>query len=374
MGWGAMSVVDHRREFVGLSAAQGTNFRELCRRFGVSPKTGYKWVARFAAGGEAGLTDRSRRPLTSSARSPDAVEAAVLGLRERHPAWGGRKLAAVLARQGEAPSPSTVTAILRRHGVALGAFGGGAAPFLRFEHEAPNDLWQMDFKGHVALRQGRLHPLTVLDDHARFALVTGACADQTTATVKACLVTAFRRYGLPLRIMTDNGSPWGSATGSTFTPLGVFLVEQGIRIGHSRPFHPQTQGKDERFHRRVKAEVLSGPPFADLTEAARALDRWRDIYNTERPHEALGLAVPLSRYRPSPRAFRETIEPFDYAPDDIPRRVQQGGRITFKGRSYRLPKAFKDHTIALRPTATDGTFDAYFRHQFIEKLDIATPA
>ncbi len=162
-----MSVLDRRREFVGLAAEEGVNFRALCARFGVSAKTGYKWLARLAAAGEAGLEDRSRRPHGSPRRSPEGIEAAVPGLRERHPAWGGRKLAAVLARQGEAPSPSTVTAILRRHGVALGAFGGGAKPFIRFEHAAPNDLWQMDFKGHVALREGRLHPLTVLDTTTR---------------------------------------------------------------------------------------------------------------------------------------------------------------------------------------------------------------
>ena len=211
MGWRAMSVLDHRLEFLGLVSVEGVNFRAWCRRFGVSARTGYKWVSRYEAAGEAGLEDRSRRPLKSPLRSSDAVEAAVLALRELHPAWGGRKLASVLARGGMMLSPSTVTAILRRHGVTLGAFGGGAHRFIRFEHEAPNDLWQMDFKGHVALREGRLHPLTVLDDHSRFALVVSACADETTGTVKACLITAFRRYGLPVRITCDNGSPWGSS-------------------------------------------------------------------------------------------------------------------------------------------------------------------
>lgn len=179
---------------------KGVNFRALCLRFGVSAKTGDKWLARFEALGEAGLVEHARRPLGSPAHSPDGVEALVPALRAVHPAGGGRKLAAGLVRKGAAPSPSIVTAILRRHGVTLGVFGGGAKPCVRFEGAQPNDLWQIDLKGHVSMREGRLHPLTVLDDRSRFALVTAACADQTTETVKAQLISAFRRYGLPVRI------------------------------------------------------------------------------------------------------------------------------------------------------------------------------
>jgi transposase InsO family protein len=366
-----MSMSDLRAEFVLLAHGDEANVRGLCRRFGISAKTGYKWLERFGLEGTAGLVDRSRRPISSPKRSTREIEESVLKLREEHPAWGGRKIAAVLNRRGiAAPAPSTVTAILRRHGIALGTFGGGAGPFIRFEHAAPNDLWQMDFKGHVAMRGGRLYPLTVLDDHSRFALVTAACTNEKTATVKAPLIAAFHRYGLPLCIMTDNGSPWGNGPGSPFTPLGVFLIEQGIRIGHSKPYHPQTLGKDERFHRSMKAEVLSGPPFDDLAHAAEALERWRHSYNTERPHEALGLKVPIERYRPSPRVFRDRIEPFEYAPDDVVRRVQQEGWVSFKSKPYRLPKAFRSKDIAFRPAPQDGTYNIFFRHQFIKTLDI----
>src|SRR3954454_2469692 len=196
----------------------------------------------------------------------------------------------------------------------------------------------MDFKGHVALHTGRLHPLTVLDDHSRFSVVLAACANERTETVRQQLITAFRRYGLPQSMITDNGSPWGDGPGSPFTPLGVWLIEHGIRISHSRPYHPQTMGKDERFHRSLKAEVLAGPPFADLAAAERALEHWRTVYTTQRPDEALAMAVPASRYQPGPRNYIETIAPFEYAPGDIVRRVQQGGHVSLLGRASKSPR------------------------------------
>jgi transposase InsO family protein len=367
-----VSRMDARLEFVMLASAEGANVRQLCRRFGISPTTGYKWLERWQTAGVTGLQEQSRRPQHSPQRSVAVTEDAVLSVRAEHPAWGGRKIARRLKDLGHegVPAPSTVTAILKRHGVELGTFGGGQSAFTRFERARPNELWQMDFKGHVALQTGRLHPLTVLDDHSRFALVLGACADQRTETVRQQLITAFRRYGLPERLITDNGSPWGDGPGSPFTPLGVWLIEHGIRISHSRPYHPQTMGKDERFHRSLKAEVLSAPPFADIAAADRAFERWRSIYNTQRPHEALALAVPASRYQPSPRDYVETVAPFEYAPGDIVRRVQQGGHLSFLGRAVKIPKAFRGKAVAFRPTTHDGVFDVIFRTQTIATVDI----
>lgn len=369
-----VSRMDEKLEFVTLASGEVANMRELCRRFGVSATTGYKWLSRFGQAGEAGLEERSRRPLHSPRRSATAMEEAVLALRVQHPAWGGRKIARRLRDLGHeaVPAPSTVTAILRRHGIELGAFGGGQASYCRYERSQPNELWQMDFKGHVALAKGRVHPLTVLDDHSRFSIVLGACANEQTGTVKDQLIGAFRRYGQPETMIIDNGAPWGDGPSNPFTALGVWLIEHGIRISHSRPYHPQTMGKDERFHRSLKAEVLSGPPFADLQAAQRAFDRWRTVYNTQRPHEALELAVPASRYQPSPRLYVEPIVPFDYAPGDITRRVQQTGQVNLLGRRLKLPKAFRGKTIAFRPTNQDGVFDAVFRTQFIVTIDIRT--
>jgi transposase InsO family protein len=371
--------MDFKLEFVRLAGSPGVNRRELFRRFGISATLGYRLLSRYAAQGEAGLEERSRRPRASPRTTSGEIEAAVMMVRAEHPAWGGRKIAAVLRRQGlAAPSPSTVTQILRRHGVALGAFGGGHEAFIRFEHPAPNDLWQMDFKGHVRLgASGRLHPLTVLDDHSRFCVALEACADQERQTVKSRLIKAFQRYGLPWRITADNGPPWGSGmsgdgVGRSWTALGVWLLEHDIALSHSRPYHPQTQGKDERFHRTLKAEALSGPPFADLAQAARHLQSWRTIYNTQRPHQALDLATPITRYAPSSRRYQATVEPFVYGPDDLIRRVDDG-RISFNARRIRVPKAFSGKIIALRPTDVDGQYHLVFRTKTITTIDLKGP-
>jgi transposase InsO family protein len=370
-----VSRMGKRLEVVMLASAEGANIRRLCRRFGITQTTGYKWLERRRAACRSGLCELSRRPHVSPGRSSSASERLVLSVRAEHPAWGGRKIARRLLDMGHdrVPAASTVTAILKRHGVELGAFGGGDLSFTRFERARPNELWQMDFKGHLALAgTGRLHPLTVLDDHSRFAVVVAACGDERTETVKYRLIAAFRRYGLPEMLITDNGSPWGDGPDSRFTPLGVWLLEQDIRIAHSRPYHPQTMGKDERFHRSLKAEVLSGAPFSDLLAAERALAGWRNVYNHQRPHEALDLAVPAARYQASRRDYSEQPVPFEYGSGDIVRQVQEGGWVSLLSRKLRLPKAFRGKTVAFRPTSTDGVYEAFFRTQPIATVDIRT--
>jgi transposase InsO family protein len=194
MAFRERSAMEQKLEFVALAQAEGANVSALCLRFGIGRTSAYKLLERYRTEGSAGLAERSRKPLASPSRVSEETEAAVVALRHRHPAWGGRKIARKLASE-YAVAPSTVTGILRRNGIELGRFGGGSKAFTRFEHEAPNDLWQMDFKGHVPMQAGRLHPLTVLDDHSRYALVIGACGNETADTVKTRLVSAFQRYG-----------------------------------------------------------------------------------------------------------------------------------------------------------------------------------
>ena len=310
MPWQEATAVSLRLEFVTLAAQQSMPFRELCRRFGISPPTGYKWLRRYEAEPATGLADRSRRPQHSPGQTPLEVEAAVLAVRREHPAWGGRKLCRWLRDHEQAPVPqaSTITAILRRNGL-LSADQAAPHAWQRFEHPEPNDLWQMDFKGHFALAQGRCHPFTVLDDHSRYNLGLTACGNEQHATVQRHLTGIFERYGLPWRMTMDNGSPWGSDSVHTYTKLTVWLIHLGIRVSHSKPFHPQTQGKLERFHCSLKAEVVSVRGWRDLAECQAAFTAWRTVYNHERPHEALALATPASRYQPSGRALPTILPP-----------------------------------------------------------------
>jgi transposase InsO family protein len=378
MPWREVTQVSLREEFVQLAMQTGSNKRELCRRFGIAPKTGYKWLARFAAQGAGGLQDRSRRPRRSPARTDAEVERRVLELRrESLNSWGGRKLAHLLQRQGgPALAPSTVTGILRRAGL-LGAQGAAASPrWQRFEHQAPNELWQMDFKGNFPMFQPplRCHPLTVLDDHSRFSLVLKACADERAETVRSLLTEAFRRYGLPAAMLMDNGPPWGSAGAQLCTAFSLWLIRLGIRVTHGRPYHPQTQGKDERFHRTLKFEVLRHFNFTDLNHCQREFDHFRHRYNLIRPHDALGLATPASRYRPSPVAFPESLPPIDYPPGLEVRKVQAEGWFSYRGRRFRVSKALRGLPVALRQSdQRDSLREVLFCHQPVALIDLDHP-
>ncbi len=253
MPWKECSAVSCREEFVGLAQADWAKMSELCRRFGVSRKTGYKWLRRYASAGVSGLLDRSRRPRGSPGRTSEAMEGRVLAIRTEHPAWGGRKIRRVLLNAGhqDVPSASTITAILHRHGLIDEAESSKHKAWMRFEHERPNDLWQMDFKGHFAMDRDRCHPLTVLDDHSRYCVGLQACGNERTGTVRERLTGVFRRYGLP--------------------------------------------------RRTLKAEVLSGRSFENLLACQNAFDDWRETYNVRRPHEALELNTPITRYAVSNR-------------------------------------------------------------------------
>jgi transposase InsO family protein len=373
MPWKEVSIMSQRLEFVTLASAENANIRHLCRCFGISSATAYKWLERFQVAGANGLADRSRRPHHSPSRTPAEMETIVTTLRSKHPAWGGRKLEKRLLTLGHAavPRPSTITAILQRHQLLDPQESVKHRAFVRFERATPNELWQMDFKGEFKLPQGRCYPLTILDDHSRFAVALQACARNTKQITQQAMIQVFRRYGLPEWITCDNGSPWGSGGRSYYTALGVWLLRLGIGISHSRPHHPQTQGKDERFHRTLAAEVLRYQHGASLTDWQLHFDQWRVVYNTERPHEALAMAVPASRYQPSQRRYPEQLPAIEYGPADIVRKVRHYGHIKFAGREYHVGSAFYGLYVALRQTTTDGLFDVYFCQHKIGALDLS---
>ncbi len=373
MAWQEATKVSLRLEFVLCALEDRANVRGLCRVYGISPTTGYKWLGRYLDEGEPGLRDRPRRPINSPHRTPTAVEQKVLKVRDQH-GWGGRKIKRVLEEQGEkhVPPPSTITEILRRHQRLSPEESAKHRAWQRFEAEGPNDLWQMDFKGHFEMVDGkRCHPLTVLDDHSRFCLGLRACGDERRSTVKHQLTHVFRCYGLPKRLLTDNGAPWGNTQHRRrLTRLGVWLVRLGVALLHSGYYHPETIGKDERFHRTLSDEVLARQVIQHLAHAQSCFDPWRDIYNQVRPHQALGMAVPANRYHPSPRPFPETLPPVIYPSGDIVRKVDDHGKISYRARWFHVGKALHGQPVALRPTETDGLLDIFFCHHRVEQIDL----
>lgn len=214
----------------------------------------------------------------------------------------------------------------------------------------------------------------MLDDHSRYSVGLEACGDERDGTVRQRLTGVFRRYGLPDAMLMDNGAPWGDAGDQRWTAFGVWLLRLGIRVAHGRPYHPQTQGKEERFHRTLNAELLRGASFEDLAHCQRKLDAWRQRYNHERPHQALGMAVPAARYRPSRRCFPEALPAIEYAEADLVRKVDVNGQISFRNRPWRLSKAFRGHAVALRPTAEDGVYSLHFATHRIGSLDLRASA
>ena len=370
MPWQEVSIMEQRREFVRLAMQEGANRRELCRRFGIHPATAYKWLDRWESDGN--LADRSRRPHSSPSQSDLAIERRILVVRDVHPAWGARKIARCLEREGfNSPAVSTVHEILRRNGRIAEPVGGPVAQ-QRFEKPAPNLLWQMDFKGWVKLGNGtRCHPLTMVDDHSRYVPCLKACADEQGITVQRHLATTFRRYGLPEALFVDNGGPWGDSSETRWTRLSVWLLKLGVEVLHSRPYHPQSRGKNERFHRTLKDEVFAFRRFRDLAEVQRAFDQWREVYNFERPHQALEQEVPASRYRPSLRAMPDRLPSAEYDQHDIVRSVSSTkSYIRFKGRLWRVPRAFQGERLAIRPLTVDGKYGIYFGAHQIASIDL----
>ena len=370
--------MSQRHEFVLLASKAGVNFRQLCRRFRISAKTGYKWLKRFRLGGLAALGDRSRRPQKSPQTCGPAVAQKVMALRQEHPTWGGRKLRRRLRDLHEpvVPAASTCTAILRRAQLLAPGAGVGHTAWQRFERAQPNELWQMDFKGHFATQAGsRCHPLTTLDDHSRFNLVLAACDNEQTLTVQAKLITAFEVYGLPDSLLCDNGPPWGGADSScAHSALTVWLLRLGVRVLHGRPYHPQTQGKEERFHRTLREELLSQRTWRDLAHCAEEFPRFRECYNCERPHDSLDGATPVSRYKPSPRSLPPALPAIDYPAHDTVLRVRSAGIVTFGGQTWQIGRPFAGLPVGLRPSAqADGKWEVFFGHHPLGHLDLATP-
>lgn len=388
MPWKEATLLTLRKEFVHLADQPNANMSQLCRRFEISRKTGYKWLRRWRKEGTEGLMDRSRRPHHSPNQTSEEVEQQVLKAYKQYKEWGARKLRARMKRMiregslamslGQLPASSTILRILKRHDKwEPRDYGPGTdAATGRFERDRPNSLWQLDFKGEFPLEDGSLcYPLTLLDDYSRFNLGLRACPDMRRSTVKKQLTGIFTRYGLPEEILADNGAPWGSGLRTDdnrpyYTKLGVWLMRLGIRLIHSRPMHPQSHGKNERFNGTLKAELLYYEHFRELEHAQQRFNWWRDRYNLERPHQALDDQVPMDRYTSSQRSFPETLPPVEYAPTDELRKVDAGGAIYYQGGKYNVGKAFSGYQVAVRPQKDRGCPMVYFCNQSVRELPL----
>ena len=337
-----------RLEFVVEALAGEKSMSQLCREYEVSRPTGYKWLRRYQAGEP--LRDQSHASRRHPNRTPPEVEALLVAARNRHPTWGGRKLVRYLEDQGYSglPAASTATEILRRHGLISPEESEKHTPYRRFQMERPNQLWQMDFKGHFALTDGtRCHPLTISDDHSRRLLCLDAYDNERWPSVQRSLLRVFQENGLPEAILSDNGPPWGD-NANGYTPYEVWMMQLGILPIHGRPLHPQTQGKDERFHRTLKEDVLKRCAFADLLQAQTVFDAYRAEFNQERPHAALGYDVPDRHYTPSPRPLPGSWGEPEYDAGLTLRRVNSKGYLSIQGRRYYLSEAMIGKYVELR--------------------------
>jgi transposase InsO family protein len=370
--------MSQRYEFVLLASAAGVNVRALCRRFQISAKTGYKWLQRYRISGASGLVDRSRRPRHSPRQCPERLAAGVLAVRQENPSWGGRKLRRRLQDLGggAVPAASTCTQIVRRGRLIGPAASAAHTPWARFERAQPNELWQMDFKGHFPTQSGvRCHPLAVLDDHSRYNILLSPQADEQGPTVQAVLLASFRQYGLPDALLCDNGPPWGCAEPTCpFTTFTVWLLRLGVRVLHGRPYHPQTQGKQERFNRTLTADLLRQHTWRDLAHCAVEFPRFRHRYNCERPHDSLQGATPISRYRPSVRSLPAALPPLEYPAGTRVVTLRASGLLTFGGQTWYVGKPFGGLPVGLRPSAqADGQWEVFFSFHRLGLLDLVSP-
>lgn len=373
MPWREESAMSQRKDFIRLAMEEGINISELCRTVGISRKSAYKWLKRFQSGDPSWFEDLSRRPHATPRRTEQNLERAVLDVHARYPRWGGRKIRRRLEMEGVSlvPAASTVTEILRRHGLINPEESRKRGPMQRFERDDPNDLWQMDFKGGIHTSEGTCHPLTVIDDHSRFAVCVAACPDEREETVEPQLIKCFREYGLPDRMLMDNGSCWGRAE-SRYTKLGAWLLRLDVSISHPRFYHPQTQGKNERFNRTLLDEAIKGQQFRGRDDCQRAFDRFLEVYNYERPHESIGLMPPATRYRKSRRPFPEKLAAICYGAHDLIRRVGPAGYISYGKDRYQVGRAFTGNPVALRPTNEDGVLEVFFSHHRVARIDLRT--
>ena len=364
MAWLETAAVEQREQFIEDCGSRLYTVTELCARYGISRKTGYKWLARFDAGGRAALGNRSRAPHHCPHRIASATADLICAARRTHPTWGPGKVLDWLARRHpDFPRPATSTAadLLARRGLVKRRrrrrrYGHpGVVPLVT----RANDVWTADFKGHFRTRDTLYcYPLTVVDHHTRYLLACHGLRSVRGEGVRPVFERLFRDYGLPGAIRTDNGAPFATTGLHGLSQLNVWWLRLGIQHQRIWPGQPQQNGAHERMHKTLKAEATR-PPRVHLAAQQRAFNSFRHLYNEERPHQALQGAPPAARYRASRRRYTGGLPPLEYPGHFTVKRVTDGGEIFFKKRLLFLAKALHQHHVGLEEVA-DGVWSIHF--------------
>lgn len=374
MPWKETQKMDQRTEFV-MKSMKTSNFRELCREYGISTKTGYKWQKRFLEFGLGGMEEESRKPKGHASELGEDVVCKIVQLKTAHPHWGPRKIRDLYERKmgGEVPSESSFKRILERAGLteprkkrkkrdAYDRLASGR------KAQAPNEIWTVDFKGWWKDREGlKVEPLTVRDEYSRMVLEVRLLEDSRTETVKACFERLFERHGLPSAIRSDNGPPFASVQGLLgLSRLSVWWMALGIELELSRPRCPQDNGAHERMHREIRRELQSVKVGRDQA----AFDLWRNEYNQERPHESLAMKRPAEVYQNSDRPWSGTPDDIDYGAMGT-RKVNKVGAIRFEGECLILSTTLAGWSVGLNPLP-EGLIEVWFAELMIGHIDPET--
>ena len=369
MPWKKSEPMDQRIEFA-VRAMQTLNFRALCQEYGISAKTGYKWKERFLRKGLAGMEEQSRRPKSHAEQVPEEEVCEIVRLKLAHWSWGPRKIRELyLRRHGEVASESTFKRVLERAGLTQKRRRARATEAGRLckgrRASAPNEVWTVDFKGWWRNGDKRCEPLTVRDEHSRYVLEVRAVEDARSETVRKSFEQLFERQGLPQAIRSDNGVPFASKYGLWgLSRLSAWWVALGIDLERGRPGHPQDNGAHERMHKDISRE-LEAMGQSDQ----EALDLWRQTFNYERPHDALGLRCPGEVYTASERKYEGTPQDLDY-PQMCSRRVCQHGTIRLEGERLFLSTSLAGWSVGLKPIATE-LMEVWFGRLLLGQVDVA---
>ena len=369
MPWESKTVEELRKEFVFASKTTN-NFSSLCREFGITRKTGYKWIARAEETND--LSDRSHARKNISNKTDRETEELILSVRKDNPAWGGKTIRQVLVNQGyeDLPCVKTCNNILKRNGCVSEEESLKHKPFVRFERDKCNQMWQTDFKGDFALLDGtRCFPLDILDDHSRFSIKIAA--KPNTLGVTDSFREAFYEYGMPDSVLSDNGWTF-RVFRNGYTHFEKWLMNHDILPIHGRIMHPQTQGKIERFHRTMKSELLKQNKFKDIFDADRGLQEWRIKYNNIRPHEALNMKCPAEVYVPSDRTYIDNIKKYEYGGQHHIIKVNSWGYVRFNGWQVYLSETMINENIEFRPNPHGDSFFACYRNFKIAEFSNVT--